>query len=50
MGQEYYRPLLDILVTYALYDPSFQYTQGLSDILSPILIVMDNEVCLQDSS
>ena len=41
----FYRPLLDILVTYTVYDPSFAYTQGMSDMLSPVLVVMGDEVC-----
>ncbi len=41
----YYAVLLDILASYAFYDRCFAYTQGLSDMLSPILVVMDDEAC-----
>ena len=36
--------LIDILVTFALAEPSVPYTQGMTDLLSPILVVMQDEV------
>ncbi|XP_078273469.1 TBC1 domain family member 15 [Rhinoraja longicauda] len=36
--------LHDILMTYCMYDFDLGYVQGMSDLLSPILYVMDNEV------
>uniref|UniRef100_A0A672LHY9 TBC1 domain family member 15 n=1 Tax=Sinocyclocheilus grahami TaxID=75366 RepID=A0A672LHY9_SINGR len=36
--------LHDILMTYCMYDFDLGYVQGLSDLLSPILFVMENEV------
>lgn len=36
--------LLDILTTYAFTDPTLGYTQGMSDLLSPILMVVQDEV------
>jgi len=35
--------LLNILTTYALSHPKVSYCQGMSDVVSPILVVMDNE-------
>uniref|UniRef100_A0A8C7KLD8 TBC1 domain family member 15 n=1 Tax=Oncorhynchus kisutch TaxID=8019 RepID=A0A8C7KLD8_ONCKI len=36
--------LHDVLMTYCMYDFDLCYVQGMSDLLSPILYVMDNEV------
>ncbi|XP_055011301.1 TBC1 domain family member 15 isoform X3 [Boleophthalmus pectinirostris] len=36
--------LNDILMTYCMYDFDLGYVQGMSDLLSPILYVMENEV------
>ncbi|MCJ8733270.1 hypothetical protein PDJAM_G00221320 [Pangasius djambal] len=36
--------LHDILMTYCMYDFDLGYVQGMSDLLSPILFVMENEV------
>ncbi|CAF0933163.1 unnamed protein product [Didymodactylos carnosus] len=36
--------LHDILMTYNMYNFDLGYVQGMNDLLSPILIVMDNEV------
>ncbi|XP_034443027.1 TBC1 domain family member 15 isoform X1 [Hippoglossus hippoglossus] len=36
--------LNDILMTYCMYDFDLGYVQGMSDLLSPILFVMENEV------
>ncbi|XP_067110605.1 TBC1 domain family member 15-like isoform X1 [Osmerus mordax] len=36
--------LHDILMTYCMYDFDLGYVQGMSDLLSPILYVMENEV------
>lgn len=37
------RTLVDVIVTYVLEHPNVSYTQGMTDILSPILFVMKNE-------
>ncbi|KAL8599062.1 hypothetical protein ACOMHN_006871 [Nucella lapillus] len=36
--------LHDILLTYCMYDFDLGYVQGMSDLLSPLLMVMENEV------
>ncbi|XP_035663241.1 TBC1 domain family member 15-like isoform X2 [Branchiostoma floridae] len=36
--------LYDILMTYCMYNFDLGYVQGMSDLLSPILMVMENEV------
>lgn len=36
--------LFDILMTYAMYNFDLGYVQGMSDLLSPILYLMNNEV------
>eukprot|EP00736_Rhodelphis_marinus_P006448 Rmarinus@m.14655 len=36
--------LRDILVTYAMFNFDIGYCQGMSDLLSPILVIMDDEV------
>lgn len=35
--------LYDILMTYCMYNFDLGYVQGMSDLLSPILIIMENE-------
>jgi hypothetical protein len=35
--------LHDILVTYSFYNFDIGYCQGMSDLLSPILVVMEDE-------
>lgn len=37
------RMLKDILVSYCYYNPSLEYVQGMSDLLSPLLYVVQNE-------
>lgn len=36
--------LFDILMTYVMYNFDLGYVQGMSDLLSPILYLLDNEV------
>lgn len=36
--------LYDILMTYVMYNFDLGYVQGMSDLLSPILYLLDNEV------
>lgn len=43
-GNENVQLLHDILMTYCMYNFDLGYVQGMSDLLSPILIVMQNEV------
>lgn len=38
------RLLYDILMTYVMYNFDLGYVQGMSDLLSPILYLMGNEV------
>ncbi|OQR80354.1 TBC1 domain family member 15 isoform 2 [Tropilaelaps mercedesae] len=42
-GNEYLSMLSDVLMTYIMYDFDLGYVQGMSDLLSPILSVMQNE-------
>lgn len=37
--------LQDILMTYVMYNFDLGYVQGMSDLLAPILCIMNNEVC-----
>lgn len=37
------RMLKDILISYCYYNPSLEYVQGMSDLLSPLLYVVQNE-------
>jgi hypothetical protein len=34
----------DILMTYNMYNFDLGYVQGMSDLLAPIMVIMDNEV------
>ncbi|RZF41159.1 hypothetical protein LSTR_LSTR015896 [Laodelphax striatellus] len=43
-GNSNLKVLNDILMTYVMYNFDLGYVQGMSDLLSPILIVMSNEV------
>jgi hypothetical protein len=36
--------LKDVLMTYMMYDFDLGYVQGMSDFLSPVLVIMDDEV------
>jgi len=38
------RKLRDILLTYGFYNFDLGYVQGMSDLLAPILLVMEDEV------
>eukprot|EP01137_Pigoraptor_chileana_P006778 Opistho-2@51467 len=38
------RRLFEILLTYSFYDFDLGYVQGMSDLLAPILVVMDDDV------
>eukprot|EP00051_Salpingoeca_urceolata_P012803 m.159259 g.159259 ORF g.159259 m.159259 type:complete len:446 (+) comp17606_c0_seq19:351-1688(+) len=40
---EHLQWLNDILVTFAIFNPEIGYAQGMNDVLSMILVVMDNE-------
>jgi hypothetical protein len=44
--QEYRRCLClrDILLTYSIYNPDLGYVQGMSDLISPLLYVLKDEV------
>ncbi|XP_003744067.2 TBC1 domain family member 17 [Galendromus occidentalis] len=42
-GNEHLSMLNDVLMTYIMYDFDLGYVQGMSDLLSPILSVMQNE-------
>lgn len=37
--------LQDILMTYVMYNFDLGYVQGMSDLLAPILCIINNEVC-----
>ncbi|XP_039285627.1 TBC1 domain family member 15 isoform X2 [Nilaparvata lugens] len=43
-GNANLKVLNDILMTYVMYNFDLGYVQGMSDLLSPILVVMSNEV------
>lgn len=43
-GNPHLSQLYDILMTYVMYDFDLGYVQGMSDLLSPILCLMENEV------
>lgn len=34
----------NILLNYAMYNPTIGYTQGMSDLLAPLLVELNNEV------
>lgn len=42
-NNKYVEMLYDILMTYCMYNFDLGYVQGMSDLLSPILLVMENE-------
>lgn len=42
--KEHINTLREILMTYCMYNFDLGYVQGMSDYLSPLLVVMDNEV------
>ena len=42
--------LRDILITFAAFHPEVSYAQGMNDLLSRFLVVLDNEVCEQNFS
>ena len=42
--------LRDILITFAAFHPEASYAQGMNDLLSRFLVVLDNEVREQDIS
>ncbi|KAE9555787.1 hypothetical protein FO519_001001 [Halicephalobus sp. NKZ332] len=42
--QEHLVMLKDILMTYVMYDFDLGYVQGMSDFLSPLLVIMEDEV------
>lgn len=49
-NHDYYREkknvdvLFDVLMTYVMYNFDLSYVQGMSDLLAPILVMMENEV------